>query len=227
VLAGHVAVGLLGRTRVRDVSAGTLVLAAVAADLLAFAFVLAGLERIEFLDGRGAARYFHPIEIGFSHSLAANAVWGGVFASILIAAGRARASALVAGVLVVSHWVLDVVSHPPDMPVAPGLTSHWGFGLWTSIPATVVVEGGLWLVALLLFARRCPPVSRGRRVGFWLGAALITLIWVGNIAGPPPANPATAPIASLALFGAIVGWAYWVDRRGAKSHRRTVALKPA
>ena len=70
MLVGHVAAGLLARSRHSELSAGTYVFAAMAADLLAFAFVLAGIERIEFVDARGAGRYFHPLEIGFSHSLA-------------------------------------------------------------------------------------------------------------------------------------------------------------
>jgi hypothetical protein len=66
VLVGHVAIGLLTRSRRPELSAGTYVFAGVAADLLAFAFVLAGVERIEFLDGRGVGRYFHPLSTCFT-----------------------------------------------------------------------------------------------------------------------------------------------------------------
>ena len=38
---------------------------------------------------------------------------------------------------VVSHWVLDFVSHRPDMPLAPGATARVGLGLWDNIAATV------------------------------------------------------------------------------------------
>jgi len=213
VLAGHVATGLLVGARSRQVSAGTWILAAVLVDLLVFVFVLAGIERIEFLDGRGAARYFHPLEIGFSHSLAAGVVFGALFALALIAAGHARRTALVAAILVAGHWVLDVISHPPDMPLAPGLTWRVGLGLWTSIPATLAIEGGMWVAALVLFARHAGSSGIARRVLYWAGAALITLVWIGNIAGPPPANPATAPVASLILFALIVAWGYGIARK--------------
>jgi hypothetical protein len=213
VLVGHVAVGLFTRSRRPELSAGTYVFAAVAADLLAFAFVLAGVERIEFLDGRGAGRYFHPLEISFSHSLAANLAWGAVLSGVLLAIGRSRLAAVTAGLVVVSHWVLDVISHPPDMPLSPGVASRWGLGLWTSVPATVLLEGGLWLVALVAFVRCRDALPRLRQIALWLGAALITIVWIGNIAGPPPSNPASAPIGSLILFTTIVAWAYWVDRR--------------
>ena len=210
MLAGHVATALIARARVRDPSTGTYVLAAVLADLLAFVLVLIGVERIEFLDGRGAARYFHPLDISFSHSLVAGLVYGALFAVVLIAAGRHRRTAALAAILVVGHWVLDVISHPPDMPFAPGVPGRVGLGLWTSLPATVVVEGGLWLAALVMFARGARG-SAGRRSLYWIGAALITVVWFGNIAGPPPPNPSIAPLTSLVLFGLIVAWGYGVE----------------
>ncbi len=211
MLVGHVAVGLLARSRRPELSAGTYVFAAVAADLLAFCLVLTRIERIEFLDGRGAGRYFHPLEISFSHGLATNLAWGAVLAIVLLAMGRSRRAAVTAGVIVMSHWVLDVISHPPDMPLSPGVTLRWGLGLWTSVPATILIEGGLWVLALVVFLRCRDALPRGRRIGLWIGVALITTVWIGNIAGPPPTNPAFAPISSLVLFTAIVAWSYWVD----------------
>jgi uncharacterized membrane protein YphA (DoxX/SURF4 family) len=219
VLVGHVAVGLLARSKRPELSAGTYVFAAVAADLLAFAFILAGIERIEFLDGRGAGRYFHPLEISFSHSLATNLAWGAALAVALLAIGRPRRAALIAGLVVASHWVLDVISHPPDMPLSPDTPVRWGLGLWRSIPATIVIEGGLWLVALVVFVRGRGGLPRGRAIGLWIGAALITLVWIVNIAGPPPANPASAPLSSLIFFAMIVGWAYWIDPRAGRPPR--------
>ena len=130
-----------------------------------------------------------------------------------------------------SHWVLDVISHPADMPLSPGVASRWGLGLWTSVPATIAIEGGVWLLALGLFVHHRDALPRGRQIVLWVGAALITAVWLGNIAGPPPANPAFAPLASLILFTVIVAWAYWIDRRrgtgigpGARTLASTVAL---
>ena len=212
MLTGHVATGLIAGAKIRQLSAGTWILAAVLADLLVFVFVLTGIERIEFLAGRGAARYFHPIEIGFSHSLASGVLFGGLFALALIALGHRRRVAVIAAALVIGHWVLDVISHPPDMPLAPGLTWRAGLGLWTSIPATLAIEGGLWFAAVAIYARCADNTSVARRTLYWVGAALITLVWIGNIAGPPPSNPSAAPIASLVLFAAIVGWGYGIAR---------------
>jgi hypothetical protein len=210
MLAGHVATALIARTRVRAASTGTFMLAAVLADLLAFVLVLIGIERIEFLDGRGAAQYFHPLDISFSHSLLGGLACGALLAAVLIAAGLPRRAAGISAFLVMSHWVLDVISHPPDMPLAPGVAGRLGLGLWTSVPATVVVEGGLWLAALVVFARGAGG-GLGRRSLYWIGAAVITVVWYGNIAGPPPPNPSVAPLTSLLMFALIVAWGYAID----------------
>ena len=55
------------------------------------------------------------------------------------------------GAAVLSRWVLDIVSHRPDMPVLPG-GLFIGLGLWHSVPLTLAVElpmfgAGIWLYA--------------------------------------------------------------------------------
>ena len=57
--------------------------------------------------------------------------------------------AMVLAALVISHWVLDVISHRPDMPIRPGGGPRIGLGLWYSLPATMVVEGVMFAVGNL------------------------------------------------------------------------------
>jgi hypothetical protein len=108
--------------------------------------------------------------------------------------------------------VLDVLSHRPDMPLAPGLSARFGLGLWTSIPATLLVEGGLWVAAIVVYSRATRPTGRAGILVFWAVIPLLTLIWYNNIAGPPPPDASSALFASLVLFGLVVLWAFWVNR---------------
>lgn len=212
MLVGHVAVGFVSKRIEPKLSLGTCLLAPLLADLLLFVFVIVGIERIEFGSGAGAAQFLHAVNIAYSHSLLMGAVWAGLLGGGYYALrhnGRA-ATILVAGAL--SHWLLDVISHQPDMPLAPGVSTELGFRLWSSIPATLAIEGGLWVAALVVYARM--PARRT-----WLswiilsaGAILLTLAWIGNIAGPPPANPRVAPVSSLIFFTLVVGWGYWLNR---------------
>jgi membrane-bound metal-dependent hydrolase YbcI (DUF457 family) len=52
---------------------------------------------------------------------------------------RYRPGAIAIWIGVVSHWVLDWVTHRPDMPLYPG-GARYGLGLWNSIYGTMVVE---------------------------------------------------------------------------------------
>jgi hypothetical protein len=114
--------------------------------------------------------------------------------------------------VVLSHWLLDFVSHRPDLPIAPELHKYVGLGLWSSIPATLLVEGGFWLFAVILYVRCTRSKGLTATFVFWVGIGLITFIWFSNIAGPPPQNPKTAPFGSLIVFSLTVAWAYWVNR---------------
>jgi hypothetical protein len=214
VLVGHLAVGLAAKRIAPRLSLGTLVLAPLAADFLWTLFMLAGIEHVQFIPGRmGAANYLVASDIAYSHSLATNVMWGAVFAAAYASSRRRTDAAWLLFAAVLSHWPLDVISHTPDMPIAPGMPQRFGLGLWASVPATMIVEGGAWAAAIILYARTTRSRGRLGTYAFWIGVALLTLIWRNNVAGPPPPNPRTAPIASLVLFSLIVAWAYWIDRR--------------
>ena len=52
------------------------------------------------------------------------------------------------GALAPSHWVLDFLTHRPDLPVVPWGAEELGLGLWNHVAATVAVEGtvsALWM----------------------------------------------------------------------------------
>jgi hypothetical protein len=84
--------------------------------------------------------------------------------------------------------------------------------LWTSLPATIIVEGGFWLVAVIIYARSTRPKNRLGTYVFSIGIALLTLSWYRNITGPPPPSALAAGASSLIYFSLTVAWAYWVNR---------------
>jgi len=160
MLVGHVAAGMVGKRAAPQVSLGTLVLAAFLCDLLWGAFLLTGLEQIIIKPGRGAAHYLDAVDFSLSHGLATTVLWAALFAGVWFLRRRDTRAALVLFALVVSHWLLDFISHGPDMALAPGVHARVGLGLWNSIPATIVVEGGFWLIAVILYTRATQPRTR-------------------------------------------------------------------
>ena len=103
------------------------------------------------------------------------------------------------GLLVLSHWVLDALSHRPDLPLWPGQGTMVGLGLWNSVPATLIVELAMLAAGVALYMRgRQPPLSFCLLVGFLL------IAYFANAFGPPPPGvPAIAIVGLLTFFPAL------------------------
>ena len=212
MLVGHVAVGFAVKPFSPRLSLGLAVFAAMLADVLWCVLMLAGVEHVQFTGGHGAANYLVATDIAWSHSLATGVAYGVLVALLYWRRSNVWRAAWILAAVVVSHWMLDTIAHRPDMPFAPGVTARVGLGLWTSVPATLILEGGFWAAALVFFVRTRSARRRMAPVVLWGVAALLTLAWYNNIAGPPPPDPRSAPVASLVFFTLIIAWAYWVDR---------------
>jgi membrane-bound metal-dependent hydrolase YbcI (DUF457 family) len=212
MLVGHFAVGLTAKRIEPAISAGTLVLASMLVDLLWCILMFAGVEHVQFQPGIGAANYFVASDIEISHSLLMDGLWAALLAAAYFLKRRSpRGAWLIFGV-VLSHWLLDWISHRPDMPLIPGLHRYFGLGLWSSIPAAIIIEGGFWVLAVILYARATHPKRRIGAYAYWIAVAVLTLAWYNNLAGRAPVNARTASLTSLLFFSLAVAWAYWMNR---------------
>jgi hypothetical protein len=221
MLAGHFAAGLAVKRLEPAISLGTLVLASMLADLLWCIFMIAGIEHVQFRPGMGAANYFAASDIAISHSLLMDGLWGGLLAAGYFLIRRYRRGAWILFGAVLSHWVLDWISHGQDMQLAPGTHRYFGLGLWRSIPAAVIVEGGFWVFAVIVYAHGTCHRTRAGLCGYWSVVAVLTLAWYNNLAGPPPRDPRTAPIVSFVFFSLTVAWAYWMNVSGSWRRQRS------
>ena len=223
MLTAHYAVALVAKRSEPRINLGTLTIAAMFADLAWCFFMLIGLEHVHFGPGMGAGKYLFATDIALSHSLFMDGVWATLFASAYYLRQRYPRGAWIVFLAVLSHWVLDFVSHKADMPIVPGIHRYVGLGLWNSIPGTIVVEGSVWCLSIILFVRDVRPNRRAGSYIFWCGVVLLTLLWFNNIAGPAPPAPKTAPFNSLLVFALTIAWAYWVDQTWA--HTRLGGLQ--
>ena len=212
---GHFAVGFGAKRFAPAVSLGTLFLACQFADLLWPLLVIAGIEQVAVRPGATVVTPLEFISYPFSHSLMAGFVWGLLFAWAFVWLRRSRPSVgVVLAFVVVSHWVLDALSHGPDMPVLIGGSLRVGLGLWNSYVATVLVEGLLFVAGLAIYLRSTTAVDRTGSVALWALAAFLVIIYAANLAGPPPPSGVAAAWSALAMW-LLVAWGYWIDR-----HRR-------
>lgn len=215
---GHFAVALATKKVAPKASLGTLVIAACFLDVVWPVLVLLGVERFRIVPGFTAVNPFDFVHYPWSHSLLMTFVWSLVFALAYLGVKGDRAGALWVGVAVASHWVLDFVSHLPDMPLYPGGSERLGLGLWRSLPATFAVEGLMFAAGIALYAGATRSRDRAGTIALWTFIALLVAMYVpGPWSPPPPGENAVAIVGILAI--AILGpWAYWIDR-----HRELVA----
>jgi hypothetical protein len=211
MFVGHLAAGLIAKRIEPRLSLGWYVAAVTLADLLWPVFVLAGVEHVRIVPGATA---FTPLvfeSYPWSHSLATMVVWGILLAALAGWRGAPTRASVLLALMVVSHWVLDVATHAPDMPLWPGPSLRLGLALWNSIPATLIIEGAFWLVAIRLYLGSVRPRERVGPIAFWSLVVLTTVLWAFGPWSPLP--PSATAVASFALVGWLtIPWAGWADR---------------
>ena len=209
---GHFALGFGAKRLAPRISLGTLFLAVQFADLLWPVLVLAGLERVEVDPGNTAVTPLDFVSYPYSHSLVALLGWGALFGLVYVLARRSRlAVGLLLAALVASHWVLDVASHRPDMPLTLHGEQRLGLGLWSSRPATLAVELALFLAGVAIYLRATAPRDRAGHWGLWLLVGFLLAVYVANLYGPPPPTPGAVAWGTQAMWLLIL-WGYWLDR---------------
>lgn len=210
---GHFGVALAAKKVAPRPSLGTLVLAAQLVDGVWPAFLLLGWEHVEIQPGITTVVPLLFVSYPYTHSLVAGIVWAGLLGGGYYALRRDGRSAGWIAALVVSHWLLDVISHRPDVPTWPG-GPKIGLGLWNSLPASLAVELGLFVLGASAYARVTRARDRLGHVLLWTFVAVLSAIYLMSVFGPPPPS-----VQVLALSGALgwlfVAWAYWIDRHRA------------
>ena len=194
------------------VSLGTLFAACQLADLLWPTLVLFGIERFEIRPGITVVTPLDFVSYPYSHSLIALSAWGVLVGTFYALIKRSRiATATTLAVVVVSHWVLDVLVHRPDMPVTLRGTMRLGFGLWNSVPGTLIVELSIFAAGVVLYARQTSARDRVGSVAFGSLVGFLLVVFLLNVFGPPPPSVGAVALSAEAMWLLVI-WGYWVDR---------------
>lgn len=204
--------GLLASRVEKRLPLGTALVASQLPDALWPYFLLTGVETVAIAPGDTAMTPLRFDAYPWSHSLLMVTVWGALATLAYLAAGRARRAAMLLMPLAISHWVLDFITHRPDMPLVPWGDLKLGLGLWNSVPLTVAVEGLMFVGAIVFYARGRSP-SRG----FWILMATLGFTYVANVVGPPPPGVTEVAISMVALVPLVWWWGNKVGVRPASA----------
>lgn len=199
---GHYGVAFAAKRAAPKVSLGTLVLSAQFADLLWPILLLVGVEHVRIEPGLAAVSPLHFTDYPITHSLVGALGWSLLFALAYFFARRHPRGAWIVGAAVFSHWVLDLIVHRPDLPLAPGTLTRVGLGLWHSLPGTLIVEFGLYALGIAVYLRATSATDAvGRYALFALGGWLFVPwgYWIDrhrrNVGGPVGLQAHSAPTA--------------------------------
>lgn len=221
MFVGHYAPALAAAAHPRAPGLGTLFVAAQLVDFAFFGFVLIGVEHMRIVPGLTAMNPMDLYHMPYTHSLLGSAAWGIGFGLLVLALTKSRGAALIAGLVVLSHWLFDLLVHRPDLTLA-GAPPKLGFGLWNLPAVAMTLELALIAGALIYYALRTRPVDRTGKVSLALLVLMLFAVQAIDWFGPPPAEATAAlPLTALLAYSlaALAAWS-------AHGHRRKVAALP-
>lgn len=212
---GHFGVGLAAKRFAPRASLGTLFFAAQFLDLIWPIFLLLGLEHVRIAPGITRMSPFDFYDYPISHSLVTAAAWSVLVGCAYYAVRRNRRGAVIVGLAVLSHWILDLVVHRPDLPLWPG-GPKFGWGLWNYWIAEITLEVAIFAAGTWLYLSVTRARDRIGRYGFWSLIGFLFVGWVASLLAGAPPNERSMAWGALSMW-IVLPWAWWADK-----HRETL-----
>lgn len=209
---GHFAVGFALKKAEPKVPLGVWFAAALFLDILWPVFLLTGIEKASVVPGITVVTPLNLEVVHWSHSLLMAAVWSLLFGAAVWSRVRTSKAFVYSAIGVMSHWVLDYITHRPDMPLAPN-AQKLGLGLWNSLAGTLVVELALFALGIAIYLRMTSNISRSARIHFSVLIIFFLVMYVMAIFGPPPPNNQTVLGVSALALTPVIFWANWLDKK--------------
>lgn len=208
---GHYAIAFGAKKNAPSVSLGWLFIAVQFLDLLWPTLLLLHVERVDL---NYDASELTPLKFTYypiSHSLLMAAVWAIVFGIACYIFTKNLKYAFVLFFCVISHWLLDVVVHYPDLPLYPGDSPKIGLGLWSMPFLENIIEYLMFIAGVILYTGATMEKNKKGRYLTWILVSLLAGAHLANILSPKP------PDTNTVAWGAQLMWlfvilAFWVDK---------------
>jgi hypothetical protein len=214
VFVGHYGVAFATRSEENKIPLWVLFVAVQLLDFLWGPFVLLGIEKVRMVPGFTASNPLDLYYMPYTHSLIGALAWSALSLLLYrwISRGKGgRSAALLVGLAVFSHWVLDLLVHRPDLAIYDD-TLKVGFGLWNYRGIEFVVEVTLLLLGIALYVKRNPTVAR--KVGAIIfGIFLVVLQAANTFVSRAPSSDRVFAIKGLVFYTGLAAVAFFVEKR--------------
>ena len=208
---GHFGIGFGAKKLAPAISLGFLFIAAQFLDLLWPTLLLLGVEHVKISPGITRFTPLDFVDYPVSHSLAMAIVWGILLGLITWLFIKKIKYSVIIFLCVVSHWLLDLIVHRPDLPILPGDSTRLGFGLWNYPVIATILEGIVFLGGVFLYYKATSAKNKIGKYGLIVLIAFLLISHIGNMIGPPP--PSVTAIAWAGqLQWLFVILAFFVDK---------------
>jgi hypothetical protein len=217
MFVGHYSVAFAAKSERNRIPLWVLFIAVQFLDYIWATLVLLGIEKLRVIKGFTAGSmidsYFHP----YSHSLIAAIAWSAVAALVYkplcswLGYPYRKAAALIVGLAVFSHWILDFIAHPRDLAI---YDNRWkvGLGLWNYRGLEFGLEIALLAGGIILYLAR-NAMSKARKMAVIGFGIVLVVVQVGDTFVPrtPLSDKATA-MGVWIFYTFIVIAAYLLER---------------
>lgn len=215
---GHYGLALGLKRAEPKVSLGTLFVAVQLADILWGIFLLLGWEHVRILPDDNPLLTLQFYDYPISHSLVAAIGWGLAAAAVYYSwptrdTTRHWQAAALVGVAVASHWVLDLLVHLPDLPLAGNDSPKLGLGLWRHFGLSVALELVVLAAGLVLYVRRRSRRHPVRAARLALVVVTLVVVYLASLRAPPPPSAAAIGASDVGFLLVVSLLAAWADRR--------------
>jgi hypothetical protein len=216
MFVGHYGPSFAAKALKKSIPLWILFLAAQLVDIFWGIFVILGIEKVHIVPGITATNPLDLYHMPYTHSLLATILWAiaAVACYRLVPRSNGWAAAGAVGVVVFSHWVLDLLVHRPDLPLYSDVFKI-GFGLWDYPVVSFVLEVAVLFGGICLYLKATKPKDRVGRYGMVVFG--FAMLGVQSIVffGPPPSSDKAVALTALGSYFVFAGAAYFLERKRA------------
>lgn len=216
---GHYGIAFALKKYSSKTSLGILFIAVQLVDIAFFILLLLGIEHMRIVPGFTEASLFDLYDYPITHSLLGALGWSVatyLFVRLVLlrqatdASYRQRA-ALILGIAVFSHFILDFLVHTPDLLLVPGFDIKVGLGLWNNLIISIALELAIFLGGCMIYLRSIPsgPESFGK-YGMYIFMIVLAIVAIITPFMTFP-DEVTVAITSEFLYVAFTMAAWWLD----------------
>src|SRR5437870_2930793 len=201
MFVGHYGPSFAAKALKRPIALWVLFLAVQLLDVFWSIFVLLGIEKVRIVPGLTATNSLDLYYMPYTHSLDGAILWavGACLVYRLFRKEDGWTGAALVGAAVLSHWVLDLLVHRPDLPLYDNRLKV-GLGLWNHPVAAFALEIAFLFGGTYLYLSTTKPFSGVGRYGMVIFGFGMVGVQAFVFFGPPPTSDHAAAMTALAAY---------------------------